>query len=106
LRSLALSNNMSTHVYCLAILSRPRCRISRGRSVRAHKATNFPRLVFRRMAILRAVALPELQNIVQEEPVELVAFTVNNLPQMRTRSNPPLMVDSLPRENFDLAHEL
>jgi len=32
------------------------------------------------MAILRDVALSELQNIVQEESAELVAFTLNNLP--------------------------
>jgi hypothetical protein len=45
------------------------------------------------MVVLRIFALPELQGIVQEEPAELVAFALNNLPQMWTRPNPTLMVD-------------
>jgi hypothetical protein len=45
------------------------------------------------MDLLRSIALPELQNIVQEKPAELVAFALYNLPQMWTRSNPTLMVD-------------
>jgi hypothetical protein len=93
LRSLPLSITILAHVGYLAILSRHRCGHCRGRPVRAHKATSVPRLDVRSMALLRAVALPELQNISQEEPAELVAFAVNNLPQMRTRSNQALMVD-------------
>jgi hypothetical protein len=45
------------------------------------------------MALLRSIALPELQNIGQTEPSELVASTSNNMPQMRSRSNPTLMMD-------------
>jgi hypothetical protein len=46
------------------------------------------------MGVLRILALPGLQNIVQEESVELVALTLDDLPQMWSRSDPTLMVGS------------
>jgi hypothetical protein len=68
------------HVDCLAILSWNCSRHFGDGNVCGHKATNFPRRDVRDMDFLRSVALSELQNFVQEEPDELVAFALNNLP--------------------------
>jgi hypothetical protein len=93
LAKLTAKHHNGVYVYRLAILSRHRCGHCRDSPVRAHKAANFPRLSVRDMDFLRSVTLSKLQNIVQEEPTELVAFALNDLPQMRTRSYRALMVD-------------
>jgi hypothetical protein len=94
LAKLAAQHYRFVHVYCLAILSWHCRRLDRSGDVASYKAIHFPRRHVRDMDFLHSVALSELQNAVSEESSKLVAFALNNLPQMWTRSNPAIMVSA------------
>jgi hypothetical protein len=76
----------------LAILSRHRRRHGRTGGVLDHQGPHSAHPRRSDLALLCNVALPQLQNVHQGKPDELVASPVENVPQMRARSNEALAV--------------